>query len=41
MMKREATIWRALGRPLNARVMMAKTTKFVPPAKSKNRQLVR
>lgn len=34
MMKMEAIIWRALWWPENARVMMASTTKFVPPAKS-------
>ena len=34
MMKIEATIWRALWWPEKARVMMAKMTKLVPPAKS-------
>jgi len=34
IMKRVATIWRALWWPENASVMMASTTKFVPPAKS-------
>lgn len=35
MMKMEAMIWRACGWvPDKQRVMMARTTKFVPPAKS-------
>ena len=34
IMKRETTIWRAFWVPLNARVMIARTTKLVPPAKS-------
>ena len=34
MMKMEATIWRAWWWPEKARVMMARTTKLVPPAKS-------
>lgn len=40
IMKRETTIWRASGRPsaaeLKARVIMARTTKLVPPAKSRD-----
>lgn len=34
IMKRESTIWRAWCWPENARVMIARTTKLVPPAKS-------
>ena len=34
IMKRETTIWRAFWVPEKAKVMIAKTTKFVPPAKS-------
>ena len=35
MMKSESTIWRALWCPEKARVMIARTTKLVPPAKSR------
>lgn len=35
MMKSETTIWRAWWYPLKASVMMVRTTKFVPPAKSR------
>ena len=37
MMKSESTIWRALWWPEKARVMIASTTKLVPPAKSEQR----
>lgn len=33
-MKRETTIWRGVWFGLRARVIMARRTKFVPPAKS-------
>ena len=39
IMKRETTIWRALWVPEKARVMIARTTKLVPPAKSAQREL--
>lgn len=36
IMKIDATIWRPLWWPEKARVIMARTTKLVPPAKSRN-----
>jgi len=34
MMKRDTRIWRGVWEGLRARVIMARRTKFVPPAKS-------